>query len=561
MKILIVGGVAGGASVAARLRRLDHEAQIIVFERGEHPSFSNCCLPYFLSRQVPESERLILMTPEIFDKRYGIEVRVRQEVTGIDRAGKIVRVKNLNTGESYEETYDKLVLSPGAAPIMPASIAGIDAEHVFGIRNVTDIRALDEYVSRPEVRHIAVVGGGFIGIEAAENLIEAGKEVTLIEAADQILAPFDADMVQLLHKTLDDNGVHLILNDGVDAIEDKKIILASGTEVAADAVVMAIGVRPETGLAEAAGLPIGETGAIRVDHNYRTADPFIYAVGDAVELHHAITGQPTRLALAGPAQKQARAVADHICGRPVEQPGVIGSSAIRVFGMNAAATGLNERAAQKAGLRYDYALTVAQDKVGLMPGAAQMFLKLIFEVPTGRILGAQAIGPGAVDKRIDVIATSIHFKASLAEMKELELCYSPVFSTAKDVVNHAVLIGLNLLRDEYRQVPASTAREAVESGACIIDVREPGEFKRVHLKGAVNIPMSTYRERLDEFPKDRPVYIHCGSGVRSYNVYRRLAAAGYEHVRDIKGSMSFLRLYEAWRTKHCGLPSIFEMSK
>lgn len=551
-RILVVGGVAGGASAAARARRLDESAEIIVFEKGPHASFSNCSLPFYLSGIVEDVDSLVLMNPEKFKKQYNLEVRVNSEVVKINRDRKTITVKDLNTGEEYEEAYDKLILSPGASPIKPRSIEGIDNPNVFTIRNVVDIDLLDRFITENNVKNVAVIGGGFIGIETVENLRLRGINVTLVEALDQVMAPFDYDMAQILHKELYDKGVNLILSDGLKKIEKDSIELQSGKRVEAEAVVVAIGVRPEIALAEEAGLEIGETGAIKVDHNYRTSDKDIYAVGDAIEVYNRLSHKPTRLALAGPAQKQARAAADHIYNIPNRNPGVIGSSVIKLFDLNAASTGLNEKACKQAGINYDFVYIIPQDKVGLMPNSNPLHFKLIFEVPTGKILGAQAIGKGSVDKRIDVIATLIMMGGTLEDLKDLELCYSPMFSTAKDVVNIAALVGLNILNGEYKQVPVTKVRELVENNAYIIDVRERDEYEAGHLINAVNIPLSEIRQRIDEIPKDRPVYLHCRSSQRSYYAIRALQHMGFDNLYNISGSYLGICYYEYFNDQVTG---------
>jgi len=542
-KIVIVGGVAGGASVAARVRRLDAHADIVMLEKGAHVSFSNCSLPYYLGGAIQDSAALVMMTPQRFQAQYQIEARTGSEVTAIHREEQTVTVRR-EDGSEYEEPYDILVLAPGANPILPRSIQGIDLPHVFALRNVTDAEKLHAYLAQDHIRQVAVVGGGFIGMEVAENLIQAGKQVTVVEAADQIMAPFDHDMVQILHKELTDHQVTLLLGDGVQSIAQDHITLASGRTVPAQAVVMAIGVSPETTLARQAGLELGSSGGIKVDANFRTSDKHIYAVGDAIEVYHRLTHKPTRLALAGPAQRQARTAADHMYGIPGQNNGVLGSSAVRVFDLNAAATGLNEKQAQAAGIPYDFVYLIPMDKVGIMPGSAPLHFKLLFEVPTGRVLGAQAIGKGAADKRIDVIAAVIAMGGTLEDLKELELCYSPVFGTARDVVNQAALVGLNVLHGTLRQVPVSQIRALAESGAFIVDVREEAEFARGHIRNAVNIPLSQLRRRVDEIPQDRPVYLHCRSGQRSYNAYMALAGLGYENLWNLSGSFLGLCLYE-----------------
>ncbi len=543
-RILIVGGVAGGASVAARARRVDEQAEIIMFEKGPYVSFSNCALPYYLSGTVKKAEHLVLMSPERFHKQYNIEARINSEVIKIDRLKKTVTVRNNNTEEEYEEYYDTLVLSPGAKPILPGKLKGIDLPNVFTVRNVSDIVKIKAYIDTNGVDDIAVVGGGFIGVEVAENLRNAGKNVALIEAANQIMSPFDYDMVQILHKEMVDHGINLIVEDGIERITDDFVILMSGRKITAKAVVMAVGVIPETELAKEAGLEIGVSGGIKVNHNYQTSDANIYSVGDAIEVYNRLTHKPTRLPLAGPAQMQARAAADSMYGMYTSNRGVIGSSAVRIFGLNAASTGLSEKAAKAAEISYDSVYIIPMDKVGLMPDSAPMHFKLIYEYPSGRILGAQAIGTGNVDKRIDVIATLICMGGTLEDLKGLELCYSPLFSTAKDAVNHAALVGLNVLHGKVKQIPVSRVRELVEKKAFIVDVRERNEYEYGHLHGAVSIPLSELRQRVNEIPKDIPVYLHCRSSQRSYNACMALQNMDYKNVINISGSFLGICLYE-----------------
>ena len=400
------------------------------------------------------------------------------------------------------------------------------------------------------------MGGGFIGIEVAENLRLAGKNVSLIEAQDQILSPFDYDMVQILHKEMMDRGVELILNDGVKKIENDYLELKSGKVVQAKAVVLAIGVNPEVSLAKDAGLEIGETGAIKVDHNYLTSDKDIYAVGDAIEVYHRLTHKKTRLPLAGPAQRQARAAADHMYNIPHRNNGVIGTSILRIFDLGAASTGLNEKAAKEAGISYDFVYIIPKDKVGLMPDSNPIHFKLIYEYPTGKILGAQAIGKGNVDKRIDVIASLILMGATLEDLKELELSYAPLYGTARDVVNLAALVALNILNGHFKQVTVTKVRELVENNAFILDVRERAEYERGHIINAVNIPLTELRERLDEIPKNQPVYIHCRSAQRSYNAVMLLQNMGYDNVYNISGSYLGICYYEYFQDKVTGREKI-----
>ena len=543
-KIVVVGGVAGGASTAARARRIDESAEIVMFERGPHVSFSNCALPYHLSGVVKDCEDLVLMCPTNFADQYNIDARVKSEVVEIKRDEKKVVVENLETGEKYEEDYDKLVLSPGANPILPQSIEGINNDNVFTIRNVVDIDKLNQYINENNIEDVAVIGAGYIGAEIAENLQHAGKNVHLIEAMDQVMGPLDFDMAQILHKEFYDQGVDLILSDPLTKVADDHVVLKSGKEVKAGAVVAAIGVSPETKLAEESGLEIGETGGIKVDANYLTNDPDIYAVGDAIEVYCRISRGKTRLPLAGPAQKQARAAANHIYNIPSKNNGIIGSSCIRVFDYNAANTGLNEKQLTKAGVSYDYVYVIPMDKVGLMPDANPLFFKLLFEVPTGKILGAQAVGKGNVDKRIDVIASQIMMDATIEDLQDLELCYAPVFGTPKDVVNQAALVANNILLDRFEQVKVSEVRELVENDAFIVDVREKYEYEEGHLINSVNIPLSELRDRLDEIPKDEPVYMHCRSAQRSYNAVLALQGLGYDNVYNISGSYLGICAYE-----------------
>ncbi|MBU3142917.1 FAD-dependent oxidoreductase [Clostridium sp. CF012] len=544
-KYLIVGGVAGGASTAARLRRLSEEDQIIMFERDSDVSFSNCCLPYHLSGIVEKAESLVLMHPKQFLAQYNIEARVHSEVIDIDRDKKEVRVKNTITGKEYIEKYDKLILSPGANPIVPP-IKGIEDVKVFTVRNVVDIDKLSTHIKKMGIENISVIGGGFIGVEVAENLREAGKNVTLIEAMPHIMKPFDYDMAQILHKEMRDKDVNLIVADKVITFEKDTVVLESGKKIEAQAVVMAIGVLPETSLAVKAGLEIGETRAIKVDQNYRTSDKNIYAVGDAIEVYHALAGRVTKLSLAGPAQKQARQVADHIHGRVVRNTGVIGSSVVRCFDYNAASVGLNEEMieALKLDINYEVAKVIPGDKVGLMPGCEPLHFKLIFQVPTGKVLGAQAIGRGNVDKRIDVVATAIKFGATVDDLRDLELSYAPPFGTAKDVVNFAGYVATNLLHDEFKQVSEKDVRGLVESGACIIDVREKHEYELSHIIGAMNIPLSEIRQRVNEIPKDQSVYLHCRSAQRSYNATMALQHLGFTNIYNIAGGFMGISFYE-----------------
>jgi NADPH-dependent 2,4-dienoyl-CoA reductase/sulfur reductase-like enzyme/rhodanese-related sulfurtransferase len=542
-KYLIIGGVAGGASVAARLRRLDEDAQITMLERGRDVSFSNCALPYFIGGDLKSSEELKLVSPDTFWHRYRIKARTLTEAVSIDREKKTVRVKDLATGQEEELPYDVLFLSPGASPIMPGRIPGIRLPHVFSVRNVMDVERIDRCLNEQEVKRVAVIGGGFIGLEMAESLHKRGLEVTVVDMAPQVMLPFDMDMAQFLHKEIISHGVSLMLGDGLQEIHEDGVLLASGKMVAADVVIMAIGVSPETGLARNCGLELAPSGHIRVDGSMCTSDPSIYAVGDAVEVIRLQTGKPTCLPLAGPALRQARQAATAQYDQVKDIPGVLGSSVLRVFDLTAAATGMNEKTLQDEGIDYDVAFIIANDIVGIMPGSSPIFLKLTFERGTGKVLGAQAVGRGAAEKRVDVIATLIRFGGTVYDLKDLDLCYSPLYSTARDAVNQAALQATNLIEGKVRQVLFSQVRRLVEEGAFMLDVREKAEFDHAHIKGAVNIPLSELRERMAEVPTDRPVYVYCRSGTRSYNAVRAMMQKGID-AYNVAGSFLALSWHE-----------------
>ncbi len=549
-KMLVVGGVAGGASAAARLRRLSEEDQVIMFEKGPHVSFSNCCLPYHLSGVVPDIDDLLILNPEKFASQYKIDARVNHEVVAIDRADKQLTIKDCIKNTVYTESYDKLVLSPGAKPIVPP-ISGMDQINIFTIRNVVDIDRLKQYIKGRNSANISVIGGGFIGVEIAENLSESGYKVTLIEAMKQIMRPFDFDMVEILHKELYDNGINLILDDGVNSFEKDTIVLHSGRKIESQIVILAIGVSPETDLAKEAGLEIGKTGAIKVDQNFRTNDTDIYAIGDAIEVYGCLFHDYFKLPLAGPAQKQARHVADHIHGLMVDNRGFIGSSVIKVFNKCAASTGLSEGFIKATDMKIDYGTVkvIPRDKVEIMAGSTMVHLKVLYEKPTGRILGAQAIGNGNIDKRIDVIATIIKFNGTIYDLKDLELCYAPPFGTAKDVVNFAGYVATNLMKNTYQQVHDYQIRDLITNNAFIVDIREKDQFEKGHLKTAVNIPFSQVRDRVSELPTDRVMYIQCRTGQDSYNVVLTLQHLGFNNVYNISGGFMGISYFEYFTDK------------
>ncbi len=555
-RFIVVGGVAGGASVAARIRRIDENANVQIYDKGYDISFSNCCLPNYFSGEVSEIDDLIFYNPDTFKQTYNLDAKTRCEVVKIIADEHKVIVKDLEKGLEFEDTYDYLILSPGAKAIKPKNIEGIDSEHVFVLKNVSDVRKLDAHLSTNAVKEVVVVGGGFIGVETAECLTRSGKKVTLVEASNQILAPFDYDMVQMLHKELYDNGVHLILEEAVTRIEESKVVLSNGKDIKAQAVILAIGVTPDVQFAVDSGIKLGETGAIIVDHNYKTNLPDVYAVGDAIEVTHRLTGKKTKLPLAGPAQKQARNVADGLFGKRFNNRGVIGSSCIRVFDLNAASTGLNEKDCKQHGIDCRVALVIPNDRVGLMPKASPMHLKVVYEYPTGKVLGAQGISKGNPVKNVNVIAAVISMGGYLEDLKDLELCYAPAFSTAKDAVNFAGIVALNYLQGDYEQVPMTCVRELVKQKAVIIDVRGKKAFDDAHIKGAINIPLDELRTRVNEIPRDCPVYIHCRTSWNSYYAIRALKGYGFNNIINIQGSFLGLSYFEYFNDMTTGRESI-----
>lgn len=549
-KIIVVGGVAGGASVAARVRRLDEDAEITMFEKGPDVSFSNCALPYHLSGTIENADDIVLMSPEQFKKQYNINAVTNTEVIDVSAENRTVQIRDLVTKSIKTYNYDELFLSPGAVPKMPSDIKGIDNDNVFSVRNVVDIRKIQGYIEEHDVQNITVVGAGFIGLEVTENLIKAGKDVTLVGSSKHVLRNMDDDLAQIIHKQLMEHGVRLLLNHKVVEFTDDEVIFDSGENVPTEMVIMAVGVKPEVSLAKKIGVKLGETGAIAVNQNYQTNLPHVYAVGDAIEVVNMLTRKKERLDLAFPAQIEARDAVNHAYGRLVHQHGVIGSQVIGVFGLNAASTGLSEEQCQKNGIEYRVAMVAPKDKVALMPDVHPIFLKLVFSYPTGEILGAQAVGLSQVDKQIDVIATMITMHGYVEDLQNLELCYQPMFSTAKNAVNMAGLVATNILNDEYKQISLTKVRDLVDDGAFIIDAREPDEFAEGHIKGALNIPLSQFRDRLDEIPRNKPVYIHCLTSQRSYNMVRALNNLGYTNIYNIVGSFSGLSEYEYFRDIH-----------
>lgn len=537
-KVLIVGGVAGGASAAARLRRLDESAQIILFERGEHISYANCGLPYYIGDVIKQEEQLLVQTPEAMRARFNLDVRVNSEVVSIDRTAKKVHVRETHSGLEYDETYDKLILSPGARPFVPR-IEGRDLPGVFTLRNVPDTIRIRKFVDSGDVQRAVVVGGGFIGVEMAENLRERGISVTLVEALDQVMAPFDKEMASLLQASLKQNGIQLMLGSSITGIrqttEGLEVLLNEGDPVPADMVMLSIGVRPESELARDSGLEVGERGGICVDDRQQTSDPDIYAVGDATETIDLMTGKPMLLPLAGPANRQGRTAADNIAGLDVPFEGVVGSSVIKVFDLTAASTGYNEKSLTRAGIAYEKTYIHPLSHAGYYPGGQQMTLKLLFSTETRRVLGAQAIGVDGVDKRIDVIATALKLGATVDQLQNLELCYAPPFSSAKDPVNMAGFTAVNILDGLTHIKHWHDVDELDRSQVVILDVRTPEEFDLGAIDGAINLPVDDLRARYAELPRDKDILIYCRVGLRGYVAERILKQLGFDRVSNLSG--------------------------
>lgn len=540
MKTIIIGGVAGGASAAARLRRLDEAAEIIILERGEFISFANCGLPYFIGGEITDRKMLTLQTPSSFKARFNIDVRVFSEAIKISPDTKTVTVKNLNTGTTYEEGYDNLILSPGAEPIKP-NIVGIDGDNVFTLRNIPDTLKIKSYIETTEPKSAVVVGGGYIGVEMAENLAKAGLEVSIVELADHLIAPLDFDMAADVHRYIKEKGIRLYLNNGVKAIDGGKIIFRNG-EISADMVIMSVGVRPETSLAKDCGIALNSRGSIVVDSRMRTNIPNIFAVGDAVEVKNYVTKAAAFIPLAGPANKQGRIAADNIAGFDSEYKGTQGSAVLKLFDMTVATTGLNEKSAEAAGIDFDKIYTYSASHASYYPGGNMMSVKILWDKKTLKIIGAQIVGFDGVDKRMDVIASAIRFGAKVTDLAELELCYAPPYGSAKDPVNMAGFVAENIISGKVKQFFWHDVESLPRDGSVtLLDVRTATERTRGHIDGFTHIPLDSLRKRINELPKDKPVYVHCHSGLRSYIACRILAGNGFD-CYNLAGGW---RLYES----------------
>ena len=538
MKIIIIGGVAGGASCAARCRRLDENAEILVLDRGPYVSFANCGLPYYVGGVIKDESKLLLASEALFRDRFNIEVRTRHEAFAIDRAAREIEVRELATGRVYRESYDALVLSPGAAAVRPP-LPGIDTAGIFVLRSIPDSRDIRAWIDTKSAKSAVIVGGGFIGLEMAENLAHRGLSVTVLEMLNQVMPPLDPEMALPVQRHMEAHGIKMALGDGVAGFETNEagqlvVKTQSGAAHAGDLVILAIGVRPEAALAKSAGLELGKRGGIQVDDQMRTSDPAIWAVGDAVETCDVITGQATLIPLAGPANRQGRIAADVICGRDSHFRGVQGTAICGVFDLAVASTGASEKALQRAAITdYEKIYLHPNHHVGYYPGAKPINLKIIFRKSDGRILGAQAVGEADVARRIDVIATAIQLGGTVYDLEEAELCYAPQFGGAKDPVNFAGMIASNALRGDN---PLADWGQLGSDGALLLDVRDPDEFDEGHIPGATNLPLNEIRSRMGELPRDRALWVYCGVGQRAYDATRILLQNGYD-VKNLAGGM------------------------
>ncbi len=545
MKLLIVGGVAGGASAGVRARRLSEEAQIILFERGPDVSFANCGLPYYVGGEIAERDKLLVVTPERLQTRFKLDVRTRSSVEAIDRATKKVRVRDLSTGREYEESYDKLILAPGAAPLRPP-IPGIDSPGIFTLRNLQDVDRIKQKMDEG-VKQAVVIGAGFIGLELVENLVRRGVTTTVVELQDQVLPPFDKEMTTPIAEHLAARGISLLLGDSAEGFEKSAdglvVRLKSGRRLAAQLVILGVGVRPENKLAVEAGLEVGPRGGIRVNEHLQTTDPDIYAVGDAIEVKDFVTGQPTQVPLAGPANRQGRIAADHIFGRDACYRGTQGTAIVRVFDVTAAMTGASEKTLQRAKRAYRKVYVHPTHHAGYYPGAEAMTLKLVFDPTDGKLLGAQAVGGQGVDKRIDVLAVAIQAGMTVFDLEEMELAYSPQYGSAKDPINMAGFVAAGLLRGDHPQADVAAVTPSANGRPVLVDVRTPQEYAGGHIPGAVNIPVDDLRSRLGELPHDRELVVYCQVGQRGYLATRILAQAGFKVV-NLAGGYKTYKLFQ-----------------
>jgi NADPH-dependent 2,4-dienoyl-CoA reductase/sulfur reductase-like enzyme/rhodanese-related sulfurtransferase len=543
MKVVIIGGVAGGASAATRLRRLDERAEIILVERGQFVSYANCGLPYYVGNVIKERERLLVQTAEGLSQRFNIDVRVKQEAVTINPQAKTVDIVDIENNRCYSETYDKLILSPGAEPIRPP-IPGIESPKIFTLRTVPDTFAITEYIQHYKPRHAVVVGGGFIGLEMAENLAHRRLQVSVAEASSQVMAPLDPEMAATVHQYLKAKGISLYLGDGVKEFhhqEGTSVILQSGTKLPADLVLLAIGVRPESGLAKAAGLELGDGGAIKVNHHLQTSNPDIYALGDAIQVTDLVSNFPARIPLAGPANKQGRIAANHIAGLPDSYHSTQGTAIVKLFDLTVAATGNNEKQLKKANIPYMKSYTHSSSHSGYYPGSSPMIIKLLFSPTEGKLLGAQIVGYKGVDKRIDVLAASLRTGLTVFQLQELELAYAPPFSSAKDPANMAGFVASNIITGLNPVIHWDEIDQLDPQETLLLDTRTQLETQFGQIPRSLNIPLDDLRANLHQLPQDKEIIIYCEVGLRGYLAARILLQQGFK-VRNLSGGYRLYRL-------------------
>lgn len=547
MKTLIIGGVAGGASVAARLRRLDENAEIVILERGPYISFANCGLPYYIGDVIKRKEDLVLQTPESFNDRFNVDVRILSEAIAINPAQKTVTVKNLQTGQTYDESYDHLVLSPGAEPVRPA-LGAEGSERIFTLRNIPDTYKIKDFLVSHEPKSAIVIGGGYIGLEMAENLVHAGLFVTLLQRSNQVLRnTLDYDMACEVHNTLYTKGVDLVFNQQLESFreEDGQIIVKTNDdEYAADLLLISVGVSPESSLAKSCGITTNERGYIIVNDRMETNIPDIYALGDAVEVTHFVTGAKTAIPLAGPANKQGRIVADNIAGIPSTYHGTQGTSVLKCFDLTVAATGITEATAKRSGIDYIASITYSEDHAAYYPGSTKLGIKLLFTPDTGKILGAQLVGKDGVDKRCDVLATAMRAGLTVYDLTELELSYAPPFSSAKDPVNMAGYVAENILTGKVDIYHVQDLQDLDRESITLLDVMTPKEFQKGHIPGAINMPVDELRRHINELDKSKPLYVNCAIGLRGYVACRMLTQYGFT-CKNLSGGYKLYKSIEA----------------
>ena len=546
-KIIIVGGVAGGASTAARLRRLDENANIIMFEKGEYISFANCGLPYHIGGTISEREKLIVTSVESMSNKFNIDIRNFSEVVKIDKKNKTVTVKNHKTNEIYEENYDNLVLSPGASPIKPP-ISGInDCDNLFILRNIPDTDKIKNFINENKPKHVTVVGGGFIGLEMLENLYDLGLNLTLVEASEQVMAPLDIEMASIIHEHIVDKGIQVILKDGVNSFENNgnKIVLASGKEINTDMIILSIGVKPETNIAKECGLKLNQRGAIVVDKHMKTSDNNIYALGDAVEIMDFVNKKPTMIPLAWPANRQGRIVADNICGKKSEYKGSLGSSVAKVFDYTVATTGNNEKTLKKLGINYEVIHIHPSSSASYYPGAFPISYKMTFDPKDGKIFGAQGVGINGVEKRIDIIATAIKGNLNIYDLQDVEVCYAPPYNSAKDPVNMLGYYAENIIEKNVNVIQWYEVDKLDNNNSIILDIREEFELATGVIENSINIPLTVLRHRLNEIPKNKMIYVTCQVGLRGYIACRILSQNGFDCANIDGGIKTYLAVKKA----------------